>query len=158
MSRAVWHVVDVKPPPTADRLATGAVWFTLHGVAFPEAGWTDLPVSVLSSAVTAYEDISRGAPDAFSYFFDGPYFLYYHRTDAPEPTVHIEANCDRDEHAVISLATGEVPLKDLRDALLNAVESLQAAIAATPHAEASTRITAKLIAKLTAPTATVRQA
>lgn len=157
MSEAVWHVADVKTPATADGIVIGTVWFTLHGVDFPEAGWTDFPISVLSSAVTAYEDIRSGELEAFSYIFDGPYFLYYRRTDASEPTVCIEANCDRDENAVVSLSTGEVPLRKLRGTLLSAVETLHAEIAAKPCADDSVHIAARLIATLSGQDAISRR-
>jgi hypothetical protein len=64
MNDAVWHVVDVEAPTTADGNVTGAFWLTLHGVDFPGPGWTDFPLSVLSSAVTADENIRGGEPGA----------------------------------------------------------------------------------------------
>ncbi|MEU4779133.1 hypothetical protein [Micromonospora sp. NPDC023633] len=145
---AVWHVANVRAPTTVDGTITGAVWLTLHGIDFPEAGWTDLPLSVLSSAVTAYETICGGEPEAFSYVFDGPYFLYYRRTGAREPTVYIEANCDRDEDVVVSISTGEAPLEELRGTLLKAIEALYAEIKAEPYADGSVRVAAELIATL----------
>ncbi|WP_203924955.1 hypothetical protein [Rugosimonospora africana] len=157
MSEAVWNVAEIKAPATADGIVSGAVWFTLHGVDFPATGWTDLPLSVLGSAVTAYGAIHGGELEAFSYIFDGPYFMYYRRIDASEPTVYIEANCDRDEDRVVCLSTGEIPLEELRSTLLRAVETLHAEIVAKPYAGDSIQIAAKLIATLSGTGAASRR-
>lgn len=157
MSEAGWNVAGIEAPATADGIVSGAVWFTLNGVDFPWTGWADLPLSVLGSAVTAYEAIQGGELEAFSYLFDGPYFMYYRRTEASEPTVYIEANCDRDEDAVVSLVTGEIPLKSLRSTLLSAVRTLHAEIVAKPYSDESVRIAAKLIAMLSSAGTAPRQ-
>lgn len=143
--RARWHVTDVGAPRTpADEYVSSKVWFTLHGVDFPGAGWSDDPLPTLSTAVIAYESIRDGEPEAFSYFFDGPYYLYYRRTDSPHPTVYIEANCDRDENAVYSVVTGELTLEELRDALLAAARILHEEVVV----DRSAQITADLVTRL----------
>ncbi|GAA2708797.1 hypothetical protein [Actinoplanes palleronii] len=134
-----WRVAGMRTPATADGIVTGRVWLTLHGVDFPGSDWSDFPLSVLGSAVTAYAALRDGEPDAFSYIFDGSYFLYYRRTGAAEPTVHIEANCDEDEENVYSIATGEVLLDDLRAALLDGLRVMRAQIDGRPHTEEAVR-------------------
>ncbi|WP_157411170.1 MULTISPECIES: hypothetical protein [Actinoplanes] len=123
----------IETPDSPDGVVTGRVWLTLKGVEFPFEAWSDFPASVISSAVNAYSSIVSGDSEAFSYVFDGPYFLYYQYEATGDPLMYIEANCDRDENEVQSVVVGAVRLDEWRTALLHAVALIQAEIAGKPH-------------------------
>jgi hypothetical protein len=138
-----WHVADVTAAATADGVTTGSVWLVLDGTAFPESGWWDLPVSVLSTAVHSYRQLIDGPVDeeladdeaeTSSYFFEGSYYLAYRRVEGDTAKVYLEANCDKDEDNPVSIAVGPVLLTDLRDALARAVDELLGALEGEPHA------------------------
>jgi hypothetical protein len=54
----------------------GRIWFDIGGSAFPVEGWSDAPLSVLGSLVTALSLVAEdGEGDA--YFFEGPLFVKF---------------------------------------------------------------------------------
>ncbi|RZU52465.1 hypothetical protein EV385_4330 [Krasilnikovia cinnamomea] len=145
-----WHVTNFCFPGAADGIITCDVWLTLGGVDYPVERWSDFAISVVSSAVTAYTEIADGENEAWSYFFDGSYYLYYRRTEADEPTVYIEANCDRDEDNPVSIAVGEVRLEQLRTALAHVVQEILTAVRGKPYTEKDVEIMDRKMADLNA--------
>ncbi|GAB1641177.1 hypothetical protein [Krasilnikovia sp. MM14-A1259] len=145
-----WHVTKFGLPENADGIITARVWLTLNGVDYPRALWWDLPISVVSAAVTAYTEIANGENEAFSFFFEGSYYLYYRRTEADEPTVYIEANCDSDENNPVSIAVGEVPMEQLRTALVQVAHETLAAICDKPFTEKEVAIMNEILEALNA--------
>ncbi|MBB2947767.1 hypothetical protein FB565_007538 [Actinoplanes lutulentus] len=149
VTAAKWQVADIGGPRTpTDEYVSSRVWFTLRGIDFPETGWHDDPLPTLSTAAAAYESIRDGEPEAFSYFFDGPYFLYYRRIDTSPPTVYIEGNCDGDPDDVFSVTTGEMLLEELRHTLYEAARVLHAEIADKKHIDTSVQLAADLVDRL----------
>lgn len=138
-----YHVADITAAATAGSVTTGRVWLVLDGSAFPDSGWWDLPVSVLSTAVLSYRRLMDGPVDeefadseaeTSSYFFEGSYYLAYRRIEGDTTKVYLEANCDTDEDNPVSIAVGEVLLTDVRDALARAVDDVLGALEGKPHA------------------------
>ncbi|GAA2543056.1 hypothetical protein GCM10010435_08650 [Winogradskya consettensis] len=102
---------------------SGRAWFLLDGTAFPEVGWSDLPLSMLGAAATAYKELRHGAGEARSFCFDGSFDLVYQRA-AERDLILIRGMQDGDE----CLGTTSVPLAVLRTALLGAAEKMLAAL------------------------------
>lgn len=61
--------IDLLEVSTTGETSCGQVWVVIDGVSFPGVGWTDLPISVLSSISTAFCDLAGGSLEAWSYFF-----------------------------------------------------------------------------------------
>ncbi|MEW1676682.1 hypothetical protein AB0O47_26130 [Streptomyces noursei] len=79
------------------RLVSGEIWFTLGGVDFPEAHWTDSPVSVLGSMGEALRSAASGEVGEV-YFFEGPYYVRLTTRVAGargDVEVDVTAVCDR---------------------------------------------------------------
>lgn len=106
----------------AEDAPAGRIWMVLGGVDFPDERWSDFPISVLGSAVDALTGLAGGEMEAFSYFFDGPYYVYYKRLAPDSDLVRVEATTDRSGTPEL-LAVTEVRLGDLWSALLQAAES-----------------------------------
>ncbi|MEU8271974.1 hypothetical protein AB0B89_33065 [Sphaerisporangium sp. NPDC049002] len=51
----------------------GPIWIEVGDQAFPEVGWRDYMASMFGSLVSAIGDLSRGKPNAESYFFNGSF-------------------------------------------------------------------------------------
>ncbi|GAA2793414.1 hypothetical protein GCM10010441_18330 [Kitasatospora paracochleata] len=81
--------LDRAAPP----LVAGEVWFTLDGVDFPAAHWSDSPLSVLGSLAEAVRHAAAGRA-ADVYFFDGPYYLRL--APGPGGTIRAAGVCDRE--------------------------------------------------------------
>ncbi|KUL30961.1 hypothetical protein ADL15_23725 [Actinoplanes awajinensis subsp. mycoplanecinus] len=149
----------MKPPRTpADDLVSSRVWITVDGVAFPDAGWWDLPLSVIGSALAAYaelrdggfqEDLPEDIAQASSYFFDGPFALAYRRTADAEPVIYLEGNRENHEGELESLVAGEMPLESFRVALLGAAQILHAEVVTRGHLDEQVRIAAGIVTGLT---------
>jgi hypothetical protein len=122
---------DIDALATAGELMPGAVWAVVAGRDFPAAGWTDLPVSVLSSAVGALHELHNGAPDAFSYFFDGPHYLYYR--PCPDDPGAVRVDAVSDDGTPTALASTRLRWDELRDALARTIDSLLADLADRDH-------------------------
>jgi hypothetical protein len=70
-------------PMRAGDVPAGRIWMVLDGIDFPDERWSDFPISVLGSAVDAVAGLAAGGMEAFSYFFDGPYYVYYKKDRFP---------------------------------------------------------------------------
>ncbi|MFC3384398.1 hypothetical protein [Couchioplanes azureus] len=145
---------DLTTPSSADGIVTADVWLTLDGVAFPENRWNDFSIAVLSSATTAYEEIAHGAPDAFSYFFDGPFYLYYRRIAGG--LVAVEANTDKGG-VPKTLAAGDIEIEPWRTTLLAATEATLEAMSGKPHTEEPHDIMQRIKEVLQAPPGAARR-
>ncbi|PJN39507.1 hypothetical protein CG747_16225 [Streptomyces sp. CB02959] len=121
ISVAEWEVSRETP-----QLVYGQIWFTLAGVDFPGAHWTDSPTSVLGSMSEALDDAASGEVGEV-YFFDGPYYV----TLTPHPAggrdeVEVLAICDRAQQLSGTgggtvEARGKVPLNELRQHYVDVV-------------------------------------
>jgi len=54
-------------------LVTGPIWLRHEGADFPESGWRDFPVAILSSWLTQLTAVTRGTGEAVCSFMDGPF-------------------------------------------------------------------------------------
>jgi hypothetical protein len=52
---------------------TGPIWIHHEATDFPERGWSDFPVRILSWWLDAIGNLNRGAKDAVFSFMDGPF-------------------------------------------------------------------------------------
>ncbi|MGG2464238.1 hypothetical protein ACO0M4_31475 [Streptomyces sp. RGM 3693] len=121
ISVAEWEVSREAP-----QAVSGEIWFTLAGVDFPGAHWTDSPVSVLGSMREALDSAASGEVGEV-YFFDGPYYVKL----TPHPAndrdeVEVLAICDRaqqlsDTGEGTVEARGKVPLSALRQQYVDVV-------------------------------------
>ncbi|MER7986238.1 hypothetical protein ABTY53_11635 [Streptomyces noursei] len=91
------------------QLVSGEIWFTLGGVDFPGAHWTDSPVSVLGSMGEALRSAASGEVGEV-YFFEGPYYVQLTPRLAGAPAdveVEVAAVCDR-AHQLSGTGGGDV--------------------------------------------------
>ncbi|MEH0975063.1 hypothetical protein V6U77_28410 [Micromonospora sp. CPCC 205546] len=137
--------VDFRSKSGSGGPIAGRVWFIVGEIAFPELGWCDFPASVWCSAVEAFSELSQGANEAFSYFFDGPYYLYFKKSSISGDVIEVEASTDRAGVPEL-LASTSLRLNELRTALLRPVESS----AITLLVEAGDPVIAQLVAYLRA--------
>ncbi|MEU4303476.1 hypothetical protein [Kitasatospora aureofaciens] len=103
----------------------GRVWLEIAGHAFPGAGWSDSPLSVLGSMRAAIRHaLDDGEGDV--YFFEGPYFTKLLLTE--DRALRVVGVCDRypapDGGGVIE-TEATVPVHEVLDAYRDAVRSLR---------------------------------
>ncbi|NGM15038.1 hypothetical protein [Verrucosispora sioxanthis] len=129
---------------------SGRAWFVLDGVSFPGEDWFDFPLSMLGSAFDAYLELMRGAPEAVSYVFDGPFNLNYQRSaSVSEASVKISAYSEDDEVGQSLKAETEVPLPELRSALMESAELMAVALSSVEGADGvNSRIVARILGEL----------
>lgn len=136
-----------RPLPTSP---SGRAWFVLAGTSFPDEEWFDFPLSMLGSAFDAYQELRRGALDATSYVFDGPYHLEYRRP-APvvQDSVTVGAYAEDDDAGLkrTLIAETEVSLGELGNTLR---ESARAMASALSHAEAADGENSRIVAEILA--------
>lgn len=88
-----------------DAPLVGRAWININGIMYPGEGWSDFISSVLGTIVAAMQELTNGKNDAYSYFFEGPYYIYYRRIESSDFRVYVEANCDRTEPPVCLSST-----------------------------------------------------
>ncbi|MET8545069.1 hypothetical protein ABZW03_31155 [Kitasatospora sp. NPDC004799] len=109
---------------------SGEAWLEIDGMAFPEARWTDAPLSVLGSmreALVCAHESELGE----IYFFEGPFYVKFlpENTSSAERTVDVVGLRDRvppspDEGDEI-VVRASVPLRDLADSHQRVVGELR---------------------------------
>ncbi|GAB3847260.1 hypothetical protein GCM10027610_066810 [Dactylosporangium cerinum] len=113
---------DLQVLSGADAPLWARLWIDFDGIEFPGTRWSDFIGAVAGSTLTAIRDLTGGADQACTYFFDGPYYIAYRVIPSSDWTLHVEANCDRTGEPV-TLWTGHIPLRDLIESWLTAIDA-----------------------------------
>lgn len=102
----------------------GNVSFKYQTSSFPRNDWTDLVGSVLSTTSVAMRDIVNGGTDGFTYFFEGPFYVYYRLLSRSDWTVQVEANHEDGEEVVRSVWVAALSIHGILQQALRAADTL----------------------------------
>lgn len=76
------HLDQASAELTSSGAVVGPLWLDVGGVAFPEVGWYDFPVPILTWWIGALRGLtSRSSNEASLQFMDGPFELRIERID-----------------------------------------------------------------------------
>ena len=104
--------------------ATGNIWIDVNGTAFPEAEWSDFPITILGWWLQAYIEAQTPHQAAMTFvLMDGPFALKLCRADDDSWIVELSETGRRSER---SNAAGSVNDGDVLRALLDAANTLLA--------------------------------